>query len=268
MIKTLKEIYKYRELLFSLVRKSLKARYKGSFLGFLWTFINPLMQLLIYAFVFQVVFRIQIPNYTMLLFIALLPWANFSSTLNSGMTSVVDNSSLVKKVYFPRIILPISISLTYTIDFIYCVPILIAAMFITHLPFNRWILFFPLVLVLQFLYQTGISFAISAINVRFRDTKQIVGLITMAWFYFTPILFKLDMLPETASILGMEVYPRILLTIINPMTGIIDGYRAAFFYGAPPDPASILISAAEAIIAFVVGMAIFRKMEKTFAEDL
>lgn len=268
MIKGIKQIYEYRELLISLISKTLNARYKGSFLGFLWTFINPLMHLLIYAFVFQVIFRVQEQNYTMLLFVALLPWTGFSSALMSSMTSVTGHANLVKKIYFPRMILPLSVSLTYIIDYLYCIPILLLAMFMSHLPFTRWILLFPAVLLIHFVFQTGLCLAISAINVRYRDTKQIIGIATMAWFYFTPILYKMSMIPESWTLMGVNLNPRTMIVLLNPMTGIMSGYRASFFHGQAPDAISIIAAVAWAVIALVVGWIVFNKFEKTFAEDL
>ena len=182
MLKHAIEIYKYRELLVSLVSKDLNARYKGSFLGFLWTFVNPIMQLIIYSVVFTYIFKIQQPNYAMFLFVALLPWTGFITALSGSLGCVVGNASLVKKIYFPRLILPISISLTYMVDYMYCLPILFLVMAICKIPFTIYLLFLPLLILIQLIYKTGLCFIFSAMNVRFRDMQQIVGILTMAWF--------------------------------------------------------------------------------------
>ena len=250
------------------VSKSLNARYKGSFLGFLWTFINPLAQLIIYSVVFKYIFRIQEPNYTMFLFVALVPWSEFTSSINGSLVAITGNSNLVKKIYFPRQLLPLSVSLTYIVDFVYCVPILLIAMILSKLNFTTYLLFFPIIMIIQFIYQTGICYIVSALNVKFRDVQQIVGIVTMAWFYITPILYKIDMVPNNVHLFGHTINPQFYLILINPVTSMILSYRDVMLYGRLPDFTGLSIALIEGVIIFTLGYFIFKYFERTFAEDL
>lgn len=250
------------------VSKSLNARYKGSFLGFLWTFINPLAQLIVYSVVFTYIFRIQEPNYSMFLFIALVPWSEFTSSISGSLVAITGNSSLVKKIFFPRQLLPISVSLTYMVDFIYCIPILLIAMLLTKLPFTIYLLIFPIIMAIQFIYQTGICYIVSALNVKFRDVKQIVGIIIMAWFYVTPILYKMSMIPTNIKVFGHVINPQFWIVVINPITAVILSYRDVMLYGRMPDFTGLSIALIEGVIIFTLGYFIFKYFERTFAEDL
>lgn len=259
MIKKFKEIYVYREMLYSLVSKNLRSRYKASFLGFLWTFVNPVLQLIVYSFVFTVVFKVQIPNYAIFLFTALLPWTAFNTAMMGSLTCVVGNVNLVKKIYFPRMILPISTSLTYIVDYIFCLPILFFAILIFLKPHPTfWILLLPVNILLQFILMTDFALIFSSLNVRFRDMEQIVGILLLGWLYFTPILYSMDTLPEKYRI----------FMILNPMTGVIEGYRSILLYSKAPDAASFIASAVIAVVLFIIGYYLFNKLERTFAEEL
>ena len=250
------------------VSKSLNARYKGSFLGFLWTFINPLAQLIVYSVVFKHIFRVQEPNYAMFLFVALVPWSEFTSAINGSLVAITGNSSLVKKIFFPRQLLPISVSLTYIVDFIYCIPILLIAMLLARLQFTIYLLIFPVIMLIQFIYQTGICYIVSALYVKFRDVKQIVGIITMAWFYVTPILYKIGMIPTQLTVFGKIINPQFWLIVVNPITAVISSYRDVMLYGRLPDFTGLSIALIEGVIIFILGYFIFKHFERTFAEDL
>lgn len=259
MLEKIKEIYNYREMLKGLIQKTLRSRYKGSFLGFLWTFVNPLLQLAVYATIFPIILKVQLPNYAIFLFVALLPWTEFVTSINGGLNCVIENASLVKKIYFPRMILPISVAATYTIDYIYCLPILIAALLISKVPITIFILFLPVVIFVQFLFTSSFCLIISSINVRFRDLQQVVGILTLAWLYFTPILYDISFVPQA--------YRKILF-ICNPMAGIMGAYRDVMFYGKMPDLFAFSASVIASIILFFIGYFIFHKLERKFAEDL
>ena len=259
MFRKLKEIYDYREMLNGLIKKTLRTRYKGSFLGFLWTFVNPLLQLAVYATIFPLILRVQVPNYAMFLFVALLPWTGFVTSLSGGLSCVIEHSSLVKKIYFPRMILPISVAATYILDYIYCIPILIMALILSKVPITVFILFVPIVILTQFIFTSAICLIISSVNVRFRDLQQIVGILTLAWLYFTPILYDITFVPEQY---------RKLLLIFNPMAGIMGAYRDSMFYGKLPDMFGLVAAFVISIILFIIGFVVFHKLERTFAEDL
>ncbi len=259
MIKKFRELYAYREMILSLVKKNLRSRYKASFLGFLWTFVNPLLQLAVYATIFQVVFKIQIPNYAMFLFVALLPWTAFTTAMISSLSSIVGNVNLVKKIYFPRMVLPVSTALTYIVDFIYCLPILIGSILIFGKNgVSPWILFLPMIILTQFIFTVGICLIVSSLNVKFRDLEQIVNIITLVWFYFTPVLYDTKSFPP-----ALQKY-----LFFNPMTGIIESYRDILFYAKAPDFMAFTIAFVASIVMFIIGYYIFNKLSRTFAEDL
>ncbi len=252
------ELYAYREMLKSLVQKDLKTRYKGSFLGFLWTFINPLMQLAIYALIFPFLMRVEEKNYAMFLFVALLPWLFFSTSLQTSTDCIVENYNLVKKIYFPRQVLPLSVATGGLVNYIYGLIVVLVGLLIAGIPLTWNILFLPLLLLILYITVSGFCLMFSALNVYIRDLEHIVNIVTMAWFYATPIVYPLTMLPDWLQ--------KILL--FNPMTPLVQGFRNVIYYGVSPDLTEIVIAAIEAIIIFTAGVLIFNKMEPGFAEEI
>ncbi len=252
------ELYAYREMLKSLVRKDLKTRYKGSFLGFLWTFINPLMQLAIYALIFPFLMRVEEKNYAMFLFVALLPWLFFSTSLQASTDCIVENYNLVKKIYFPRQVLPLSVATGGLVNYIYGLIVVLVGLLIAGIPLTWNIMFLPLLLLILYVTVSGFCLMFSALNVYIRDLEHIVNIVTMAWFYATPIVYPLTMLPDWLQ--------KILL--FNPMTPLVQGFRNVIYYGVSPNFTEIGIAAIEAIIIFTAGVFIFNKMEPGFAEEI
>ena len=258
MFEIIKEIYEYREMLYSLVKRELRSRYKASFLGFLWTFITPLLQLAVYSLVFSKIFVSTADNFIVFIFTGLLPWNFFSSAINVATGSIVNNSNLVKKIYFPKIILPISVVCTFMMDYIFGLIILIPALFISKVTFTFNMLWFPVILLIQMLFTLGLSFALSAWFVKARDVQYLVSVIMMLWFYLTPILYNIDSLSD--------ILKKIL--ILNPLTSIIISYQNIFVYGKSPYFTGLLISCIISLVTFVIGIIIFKKNEKSFAEEL
>jgi len=258
MFTEVKEIFNYRHMLISMVQRELRSRYKGSFLGFLWTFVNPLLQLAVYATVFPYILRVQQENYAMFLFVGLLPWIFFTSSLQNATTSILNSSNLVTKIYFPRIILPLSSVCTNLMNYIYSLVIVIPALLITGIELTWNLLWFLLVLSIEFLFVLGFALALSALHVKFRDVAHIIGIITFCWFYVTPIVFPMNIFPES-----MQKYIE-----LNPMVGIIEAFRDIFLFGQQPNFGELAYSTMIAVITLVIGFLIFKKFEKTFAEDL
>ena len=213
---TLKEIYDYREMVFSLVRKDLRGRYKGSFLGFMWTFINPLLQLCVYTLVFSFILKSDIDKYYLFLFVALIPWIFFSAALTGGSTSVLSQKDMVKKIYFPREVLPIAYVTSCFVNMLYCFIVVFAVVLIAgvKLSFVAF-LYLPVIMAIEYVLCLGIAFISSAITVFFRDLEHILGIVAMAWMYLTPVMYSIEIVPEK--------YQRIFS--FNPMTPIIRGYR-------------------------------------------
>ncbi len=253
-----RELYDYREMLKSLVRKDLKTRYKGSVLGFLWTFINPLMQLAIYALIFPYLMRVQEKNYAMFMFVALLPWIFFSTSLQSSTECIVENYNLVKKIYFPRQVLPLSVATGGLVNYIYGLLVVLAGLLIAQINITVYILYLPLILLILYVAVSGFCLMLSALNVYVRDLEHIVNIVTMAWFYATPIVYPFDMLPQWLQ----------NILVFNPMTPVILSFRDILYYGTAPNLQHLLIAGCEAVVIFTAGVYIFNALEKGFAEEI
>ena len=258
-MKLLRELYHYREMLFSLVRKDLRGRYKGSVLGFLWTFINPLMQLLVYTFVFTVILPSQVEHYSLYLFVALIPWIFFSSSMTGGAGSIVAQKDLVKKIYFPREIIPISYVTSCFVNMLLCFLIIFAVMLFTGAPFNPLaLLCLPVIMIVEYLLALGIAMLAAAVTVYFRDLEHILGIVSMIWMYLTPILYPETLVPEKWQ----------ALYHINPMTSIITAYRDVLYWGVMPQLATLLEAVLLGILFLLLGLLSFSKLKKGFAEEL
>ncbi|WP_440960901.1 ABC transporter permease [Paenibacillus nitricinens] len=258
MINSFKEVFAYRQMLVSVIRKNLRSRYKGSFLGFLWTFVNPLLQLLVYSIVFPLILKNNQENYPMFLFVALLPWIFFTSSIQGSTTSIVGEANLVKKIYFPRIILPLSIVGTNLMNYVFGLIIVFPALLITNVSLTLNVLWLPVILLLEFILALGFSLIFSALYVKFRDLEHIVNILTMVWFYVTPIVFAVDIFPKSAAD----------LVAFNPMVPVIGAFRNVLLYGKSPEWGPLAYAGVFGIVILIVGIAVFQKCEKSFAEEL
>ncbi|MFT5875205.1 MAG: lipopolysaccharide transport system permease protein [Clostridium sp.] len=254
----LKELYNYREMLSNLVKKDLRTRYKGSLLGFLWTFINPLLQLGVYTIVFSTIMRVNVEKFYMYLFIALIPWLFFAIAIQGGALCIISNKDLIKKIYFPRLIIPISVVNSAFMNMVFSMIVVFVALIISGIGISKYVVFLPIIMILEYLFALGLSFMFAAINVYFRDLEHILGIIIMGWFYLTPIVYTIDMVPE--KYLG--------LFYLNPMTNIIGAYRDILYYKRMPEFGKMGITLICSIAFIVVGYLIFQKLQKNFAEEL
>ncbi len=257
-MKILKELYDYREMLLNLVRKELKVRYKGSFLGFLWTFLNPLLQLVVYTIVFSVILRAGIDKFDMYLFVGLIPWIFFTTSIQTGTISIVANKDLVKKIYFPRIILPlVSVNAAF-MNMVFSMSIVILALLFRGVGISKYMLLLPVAMALQYIFVLGMIFMFSALNVYFRDLEYILNIIVMIWFYLTPIVYTIDMVPEEYR----------TFFLLNPMTNIIIFYRDILYYKQIPTFSSFGSILIYSILMIFIGYWVFQKLQKNFAEEL
>ncbi len=252
-------LYNYRQLLKSNVQKDIRGKYKGSFLGILWSFVNPLLMTLVYAIVFPIIMKSTEPHYTTFLVIAILPWNYFTTVINQGTTSILMNAGIIKKVYFPREILPISVNTSGLINyFISCIIIGLFLLF-SGIGFSWYILFLPIIAGIQFLFQQGIIFITSAIEIYVRDFEYIINFILNLLFYATPILYASNVFENSAF--GFIIK-------LNPMASIINSYRDIFYYQSMPRIKSLLIVLLISCILMYIGLKIFKKLEKGFAEEV
>lgn len=259
MLQRIKNIYAYRDMIYSLVRRELRGRYKGSVLGFLWTYINPLCQVIVYSAVFSVIFRVQIEKFYLYMTIGMMPWVFFSASVQGGSTCVRAQADMVKKIYFPREVIPISYVTSTFINMLLSFIIVFLTVLTAGWGFNPLaLLFLPLIMVIEYLLALGLAFIVSAVTVYFRDLEQIIGVLMMAWIYLTPIMYDVDFVPEQFQ----------TLFFLNPMTPVIVVYHDILYYRTTPDPTCLLQAGLVSLTIFVVGFLLFCRLDRGFAEEL
>ncbi|MBQ7668265.1 MAG: ABC transporter permease [Clostridia bacterium] len=258
-MKILKELYDYREMIFNLVKKELRGRYKGSVLGFLWTFINPLFQLIIYTIVFSYIMRSGIDKYYLFLFVALIPWIFFQTSLQGGAASIITQKSLVTKIYFPREVIPVSFVTSCFMNMLFCFVIIFIVVGLAGVKLSLLgLLCLPIVMLVEYLLALGFTMIASAVTVYFRDFEHILGIIVMAWMYLTPIIFALDIVPDAF----MPIFK------YNPLTYVIEAYRDILYAGGVPQMSELLYSFIVGVVVVVIGFIVFAKLKRHFAEEL
>lgn len=255
---SLKELYNYREMLFNLVKKDLRTRYKGSVLGFLWTFVNPLLQLVVYTMVFSIIMKVNVDKFYIYLFIALVPWIFFTTSVQSSSSSIISNKDLIKKIYFPRIIIPMSVVNGAFMNMVFSMVIVGAALIVSGIGLSKYIIMLPIIMIIEYLFTLGFSFIVSALNVYFRDLEHILGIVIMGWFYVTPIVYTADMIPQKY----MSVFN------LNPMVHIMKVYRDILYYKQMPTFNGLGIVILISFAMIVIGYLLFQKLQKGFAEEL
>ena len=263
LIAEIRQLSNHKNLLWQMVGREVKARYKQSILGYFWVILNPLAQMLVMSFAFSLIMRIptaanaNIP-YSVFLFTALLPWTLFSGSLSSASNSLVASSSLITKVYFPRIILVIATIMAKIIDFLFASTILVAFLIIYRIPVTLSVLWVIPIFVVQQIFTLGLSLFLSAANLMYRDIQYLLGLILMLWMYLTPIIYPVDIVPARFRF----VYQ------LNPMSVIINAYRQSILSGTPPKLSSLAIALLASLLILILGLKYFKGQEKTFADNI
>ena len=254
----IKEIFLYKELLWNLVISELKLRYRGSFLGFLWTILNPLLYLLILATVFSKIIRLEIDNYIIYLLAGLTSWTMLQQTITIATGSIVNNQALFRRVYVPKILFPISNVLARFIDHTIMTIILLGFIVFFKMPFTLSLLMLPVFLLLHFLFTLGFSLISSVIQIKIKDVQQILAIAFQALFFLTPIIYTLDVLPEKYR----------SLFLLNPFYYFVESFRYPVYYSAMPPIKIILITLALTLFVLTVGFYLFYKKEKYFVFHL
>lgn len=191
-----KELYNYRELLKTNIKKEIRGKYKGSWLGVVWTFLNPLLMLMVYAFVFPYILRVDVENYTIFMIVALIPWTFFTNAVTIGTSSVTINGAILKKVYFPREIIPLSVTISQLVNFLITCIIMFGFILFSGVGFSIHALLFPVIVLVEFLLCLGCNLILSAITVFVNDVAHFVQIAMTLGFYGTPIVYLSSMLPE------------------------------------------------------------------------
>lgn len=257
MLRNLRELYQYRVLLWSLTQRELKARYRASILGFLWTFLNPTLLMLAYALVFNVFMKAQMKHYLYFLFIGLLPWIFFSTSIATGASAINDRRDLLTKVRFPAQVLPATVVATNLANYILSIPLMLSlGLFLREWP--TWhALLFPIILGIQVLFTLALSYVVSALNVAFRDLQHIATNLLTLWFFVTPVLYSAQIIPAEF---------RTFVVLANPMAILITAYQTIFYYHALPPVLPLSIVAVVSGLLFWVASQIFNGRRDEFAE--
>lgn len=259
----LSDLWAYRELVFFLTWRDIKVRYKQAALGILWAVLQPVMIMVVFTVIFSKLAGLKpdagIPQewYPVFSLAALLPWQLFQAALQRSSVSLVGNANLLTKVYFPRLIIPFSAVAAGLVDFAISLVVLLVMMILYGVPFTWnmvWLL--PLVL-LALLTALAVGLWLSALNVQYRDVQQIVPFLLQAWMYASPVAYSIDLIPTSG--------PWRLIYGLNPMTGVIQGFRWALLGSNPPDQLMI-ISVVMVVVLLVTGLFYFRRMERKFAD--
>ncbi len=254
----LRELWEYRELLYFLIWRDIKVRYKQTLLGASWAIIQPFFTMIVFSIFFGKLAKIPSDGvpYPVFSYTALVPWAFFANGLNQASNSLVGSSNLIKKVYFPRLAMPIASVLGGIIDFVLAFMMLIGMIFYYGMVPTANVIWLPFFLVLAFITSLGASLWLSAMYVQFRDVRHIIPFLTQIWLFITPIVYPSSLLSE----------PWRTLYGINPMAGVVEGFRWSLLgVGQAPGP-MILVSYLTAVALLLSGAFYFRRMEKTFAD--
>lgn len=264
MIRNLTELYQYRALLIALSMRELKARYRASVLGFLWTFLNPTLNMFVYVLVFGMVLRSAVPNYAYYLFTGLLPWIFFSSSLLGGTSSISDRRDLLTKVRFPAQVLPATVVLTNLINFLLSLPLLLGlGLFFGVVPSWHIVFLLPVLLVQTF-FTLALTYFFAALNVAFRDLQHIVSNLIQMAFFLTPVLWDLKSIPAVAGMTKEQSQE--LVTRLNPMASVIASWRDIFYEQRVPNWQPLLTVAAISLVVMWISTWVFERRREEFAE--
>jgi len=269
LVDNLRAVWRYRVLVQNLVSRELKARYRGTILGFLWSFLNPLLLMIVYTVVFGLILNPRDPAiggtawlYALYMFCGVLPWTWFSSSAIESANVLMINGNLIKKILFPAEILPVVTVTANLVHFFLGLPILLLFVPIMGKAFTPYILFLPLVILVQYIFTLGFSLLLSALTVHFRDIKDILANLMVFWFFSTPIIYSLK----------MEALQRVpivkTLLNLNPMTHIIEGYHACLFTGELIHWKRLGVTLAVSLILFVFGYMVFDRLRDSFPEEV
>ncbi len=254
-----KNLYNYRQMIAGLVHREIRGRYKGSVLGFMWTFLNPLLQLGVYTLLFSVILKSDVPQYYIFLFVALVPWLFFSSCLSVGCNCILASGPMVTKIYFPREVLPISFVVSAFVNMLYCFIVVFAVLIFTGFGINPIaLLYLPIIFAVEFLLCLGVTLFFSALTVYVRDLAHILGILSMLLQFLTPVMYSIERIP-------LKLRP---IFNLNPMAPIIQCYREILYYKQVPNISTLGLATLFGIVIVILGELIFSKLQKGFAEEL
>lgn len=253
-----KDIWQHRSLIVELTKREVKLRYRGTWLGFLWSLLNPLIMTIVYTVVFSFIFRSSVEHFPVFLFCALLPWNWFGESISSGTDCFVGRPTFVRDAIFPTGILPITTLSVSMMNYIFALPVLLIAMIAFGIPIGWSLVTLPIIMAVQFLFSLGIILILGTFNVFFRDLRYIVQNLLMALFFLTPIFYDIRDVPARVQ----------LIFKLNPVEHIVNNYRNIFYYNTWPDWGDTGIVVAISLVLLVLGVWAFETHRENFAEYL
>ncbi len=257
MKRNLIELWRYRALVWALVCRHLNARYRGSILGFVWSFLNPLCLIGVYSLVFRYYIRFNdVEHYTLFMFAGLLPWIWFSSGILEATSAISSGGSLITKALFPPHILPTVSVLTNLANFLFAVPLLLGFMLIAGIAPGPAFVLLPVVILIQLVFMLGLGLGLAALNVHYRDIQHILGNLMTLWFFLCPIIYPAKNVPERFK----------FTLILNPVAMFTEMYQGIFLEGRFPAGEHLLFAGAVACLAFLAGNMLFNRYREGFAE--
>jgi ABC-2 type transport system permease protein len=254
----LDEVIAYSELLGNLIVRDLKTKYRGSFFGIFWSLLNPLLLMLVYTLVFSVIVRVNIHPYAIFLLTGLVPWNAFAMSLTAATNSVLDNAGIVRKIYFPLQILPLAAVLANSINFGISLGLLAVLTLIFHASFGPAMLLLPLLILFQIFFTYGLGSLLAAAQVYFRDVQYFLGILLTAWFFLTPVVYSIDLVPAKLQ----------KFLAINPMAWNITSFQDVWFYGRMPRWPYLAGFAAMSLVTLMVGILVYGRLSQRFAEEV
>lgn len=275
----LKELFASRELLINLTQREIKGKYRRTIFGQLWSLVNPLAAMLVYTFVFGFIFQVNpepgepsgLHVFALWLLCGLLPWLFFSNVVTLGAGSLVANAPLIQKVYFSRVVLPLSQVLSRGFTWLFEMGVLIVALAIAGSFLWPWLPLVVVVMVLLALFAAGLALMLSVLNVYFRDTEHFITIVFQIWMYLTPIIYPISLVKTQSDAVGpLFGTPLTVLDIYsaNPLVHFVEVFRDLLYDNRWPDGGDFLACAVWAVVSFTLGLAIFRRNEKGLAEAL
>ena len=254
----LRDLLFYRELIFFMTWRDLKVRYKQTLLGASWAILQPFLTMVVFSIFFGNLAKVPSDGvpYPIFSFTALIPWTLFSKALQDASRSLVANSHMITKVYFPRMILPLSSVMAGVVDFLIAFVVLLGMMVFFNIFPTINVLVLPLFLLLALVTAVGVGLWLSALNVLFRDINYVLPFLTQFWMFLTPVAYPSSMVPSEWQV----------IYALNPMTGVVEGFRWALLGTGPPPGIMTLVSSITAVILLISGMFYFRRMERLFAD--
>lgn len=243
----------------SLVHREIRGRYKGSVLGFFWTFLNPLLQLGVYTLLFSVIMKSDIDHYYIFLFVALVPWLFFSSCLSAGCSCILASGNMVTKIYFPREVLPISFVTSAFVNMLYSFIVVFAVLVFTGFGVNPLaLLYLPVIFAVEYLLCLGVTLLFSALTVYVQDLAHILGILSMLLQFLTPVMYSTERIPE-------DLRP---IFNLNPMAPVIECYRSILYYKEIPHVSILSNAVIFGVVILILGELVFSRLQKGFAEEL